>query len=146
MLSLSLTLIYAMFQACSDLCRGEYTPQSDNIKSLFSCSAYTAPTLACIAVGVGELTILFPVTDHSISASLEWADKDNKRYCDLSPQVWTLRAHPLPNTPALLRLPLWPPHPLGTFLALRRAISKSIQYFCIKTKNKKYWPTNAFCY
>ena len=40
--------------ACSDLCRGEYTLQTDNIKSLFSCSAYTAPTLACIAVGVGR--------------------------------------------------------------------------------------------
>ena len=40
--------------ACSDLCRGEYTVQTDNIKSLFSCSAYTAPTLACIAVGVGQ--------------------------------------------------------------------------------------------
>ena len=40
--------------ACSDLCRGEYTIQTDNIKSLFSCSAYTAPTLACIAVGVGK--------------------------------------------------------------------------------------------
>ena len=42
-------------QACSDLCRGEYTVQQDNIKSLFSCSAYTAPTLACIAVGVGNV-------------------------------------------------------------------------------------------
>ena len=44
-------------QACSDLCRGEYTVQQDNIKSLFSCSTYTAPTLACIAVGVGETQI-----------------------------------------------------------------------------------------
>ena len=43
--------------ACSDLCRGEYTVQTDNIKSLFSCSAYTAPTLACIAVGVGQTNL-----------------------------------------------------------------------------------------
>ena len=41
-------------QACSDLCRGEYTAQTDNIKSLFSCAVYTAPTLACIALGIGE--------------------------------------------------------------------------------------------
>ena len=41
-------------EVCSDLCRGEYTVQQDSIKSLFSCSAYTAPTLACIAVGVGK--------------------------------------------------------------------------------------------
>ena len=43
-------------QACSDLCRGEYTAQTDNIKSLFSCAVYTAPTLACIALGVGEFS------------------------------------------------------------------------------------------
>ena len=42
-------------EVCSDLCRGEYTVQQDNIKSLFSCSSYTAPTLACIAVGVGRV-------------------------------------------------------------------------------------------
>ena len=41
--------------ACSDLCRGQYTMATDSIKSLFSCAVWTAPTLACIAVGVGKL-------------------------------------------------------------------------------------------
>ena len=40
---------------CSDLCRGQYTMATDSIKSLFSCAVWTAPTLACIAVGVGKL-------------------------------------------------------------------------------------------
>lgn len=40
---------------CTDLCRGEYTEQTDKIKSLFSCSTYTAPTLACIAAGIETL-------------------------------------------------------------------------------------------
>eukprot|EP00090_Calanus_glacialis_P031499 TRINITY_DN5209_c0_g1_i1.p1 TRINITY_DN5209_c0_g1~~TRINITY_DN5209_c0_g1_i1.p1 ORF type:complete len:1460 (-),score=250.05 TRINITY_DN5209_c0_g1_i1:454-4833(-) len=40
---------------CTDLCRGEYTVQTDKIKSLFSCSSYTAPTLACIAAGIETL-------------------------------------------------------------------------------------------
>ena len=38
---------------CQDLCRGEYTVQTDNIKSRFSCAAHTPPTLACIAAGIG---------------------------------------------------------------------------------------------
>eukprot|EP00092_Neocalanus_flemingeri_P093803 GFUD01119242.1.p1 GENE.GFUD01119242.1~~GFUD01119242.1.p1 ORF type:complete len:1460 (+),score=180.34 GFUD01119242.1:219-4598(+) len=42
-------------EVCTDLCRGEYTVQTDNIKSMFSCSAYTAPTLACIAAGIETL-------------------------------------------------------------------------------------------
>ena len=42
---------------CTDLCRGEYTVQTDKIKSLFSCSSYTAPTLACIAAGIGKIKL-----------------------------------------------------------------------------------------
>ena len=61
----------AIPRACSDLCRGEYTLQTDNIKSLFSCSAYTAPTLACIAVGVGRTSttsLLLDRTSWEVSA------------------------------------------------------------------------------
>ena len=61
-------LIFSSLQACSDLCRGEYTAQSDKIKSLFSCAVWTAPTLACIAVGVGKnLDKCFHYQDVSIS-------------------------------------------------------------------------------
>ena len=44
-------------EVCTDLCRGEYTVQTDNIKTMFSCSSYTAPTLACIADGIGEIEV-----------------------------------------------------------------------------------------
>lgn len=37
---------------CQDVCRGEYTLITDNIKTHFSCSAYTEQTLACIVKGI----------------------------------------------------------------------------------------------
>ncbi|XKL66935.1 hypothetical protein PGB90_010355 [Kerria lacca] len=37
---------------CQDVCRGEYTMITDNIKTHFSCSAYTEQTLACIVEGI----------------------------------------------------------------------------------------------
>lgn len=39
---------------CQDVCRGEYTAITDNIKTHFSCSAYTEQTLACIVEGIGK--------------------------------------------------------------------------------------------
>lgn len=42
---------------CQDVCRGEYTMITDNIKTHFSCSAYTEQTLACIVEGIGKLLI-----------------------------------------------------------------------------------------
>ncbi|XP_060521519.1 Ig-like and fibronectin type-III domain-containing protein 2 isoform X2 [Cylas formicarius] len=37
---------------CQDVCRGEYTAITENIKTHFSCSAYTEQTLACIVEGI----------------------------------------------------------------------------------------------
>lgn len=37
---------------CQDVCRGEYTAITDNIKTHFSCSSYTEQTLACIVEGI----------------------------------------------------------------------------------------------
>ncbi|XP_045478484.1 Ig-like and fibronectin type-III domain-containing protein 2 [Harmonia axyridis] len=37
---------------CQDVCRGTYTEITDNIKTHFSCSAYTEQTLACIVEGI----------------------------------------------------------------------------------------------
>ncbi|XP_066261909.1 Ig-like and fibronectin type-III domain-containing protein 1 [Euwallacea similis] len=37
---------------CQDVCRGEYTAITQNIKTHFSCSAYTEQTLACIMEGI----------------------------------------------------------------------------------------------
>ncbi|KAK7792924.1 hypothetical protein R5R35_008001 [Gryllus longicercus] len=62
---------------CQDVCRGEYTVITDNIKTHFSCAAYTEPTLACIAEGVELLPSppedveAAPLTEHSLNVS--WA-------------------------------------------------------------------------
>ncbi|XP_050529397.1 Ig-like and fibronectin type-III domain-containing protein 1 isoform X2 [Daktulosphaira vitifoliae] len=37
---------------CQDVCQGEYTPITDNIKTMVSCSPYTEQTLACIVEGI----------------------------------------------------------------------------------------------
>jgi hypothetical protein len=55
--------------ACTDLCRGEYTLQTDNIKTMFSCSAHTAPTLACIAAGIETLPRYLPFFSSPSSSS-----------------------------------------------------------------------------
>lgn len=39
---------------CQDVCQGEYTPITDNIKTMVSCSPYTEQTLACIVDGIGN--------------------------------------------------------------------------------------------
>lgn len=44
---------------CQDVCRGEYTMITDNIKTHFSCSAYTEQTLTCIATGIGKFFCCF---------------------------------------------------------------------------------------
>lgn len=38
---------------CQDVCRGEFTPVTDNIKTHYSCAAYMEKTLACIVEGIG---------------------------------------------------------------------------------------------
>lgn len=40
---------------CQDICRGEYSIPTDDIRTHVSCSAYTEQTLACIAEGIGTL-------------------------------------------------------------------------------------------
>ncbi|KAL4707657.1 hypothetical protein ACJJTC_014696, partial [Scirpophaga incertulas] len=37
---------------CQDVCRGEFTPVTDNIKTHYSCAAYMEKTLACIVEGI----------------------------------------------------------------------------------------------
>ncbi|XP_068081772.1 Ig-like and fibronectin type-III domain-containing protein 2 [Anabrus simplex] len=60
---------------CQDVCRGEYTMITDNIKTHFSCSAYTEQTLACIAEGVEllpsppENVEVESLTEHSLRVS-----------------------------------------------------------------------------
>ncbi|RZF43428.1 hypothetical protein LSTR_LSTR001689 [Laodelphax striatellus] len=60
---------------CQDVCRGEYTMITDNIKTHFSCSAYTEQTLACIVEGIEILPSapldieVMPLTDKSLNIS-----------------------------------------------------------------------------
>ena len=42
---------------CQDMCVGEYTEQTDDVRTHLSCGAFTAPTLACISEGVGKIDI-----------------------------------------------------------------------------------------
>jgi len=51
-------------QACTPMCRGEAQLQTDNIKTMFSCSAYNEPILACVAAGIKTL----PKTPEDFSA------------------------------------------------------------------------------
>lgn len=39
---------------CQDMCSGEYTVQTDDVRSHLACGSFTAPTLACIAEGIGK--------------------------------------------------------------------------------------------
>lgn len=61
---------------CQDVCRGEYTVITDNIKTHFSCAAYTEQTLACIVEGIELLPSqpldvqVTPLTDKSFG--VEW--------------------------------------------------------------------------
>lgn len=56
---------------CQDVCRGEYTMITDNIKTHFSCSAYTEKTLSCIVEGIGKhnnLHLQDLISKHSFSS------------------------------------------------------------------------------
>ncbi|KOB66078.1 Ig-like and fibronectin type-III domain-containing protein C25G4.10, partial [Operophtera brumata] len=39
-------------EICQDVCRGEFTPVTDNIKTHYSCASYMEKTLACIVEGI----------------------------------------------------------------------------------------------
>ncbi|KAL1497939.1 hypothetical protein ABEB36_008819 [Hypothenemus hampei] len=62
---------------CRDVCRGEYTAITNNIKTHFSCSAYTGQTLACIVEGIELLPSapsnveVEPISEKSLK--VEWS-------------------------------------------------------------------------
>lgn len=39
---------------CQDVCKGQYTPITDHLRTHVSCAAHTEPALACISRGVSE--------------------------------------------------------------------------------------------
>ncbi|XP_046473967.1 Ig-like and fibronectin type-III domain-containing protein 2 isoform X1 [Neodiprion pinetum] len=68
---------------CQDVCRGDYTVITENVKTHFSCSAYTEKTLACIVEGIKLLpsppTLLNveSLTDKSLRVT--WSPPDANR-------------------------------------------------------------------
>ena len=60
---------------CQDMCRGEYTPFTDFLKSRVSCVAHTLPALKCILLGIQQLPsepqniIVEPLTEKSLQVS-----------------------------------------------------------------------------
>ncbi|CAB3371385.1 Hypothetical predicted protein [Cloeon dipterum] len=60
---------------CIDVCRGDYTPSTDKIKTHYSCDAYTERALACIAKGVEILPSVprfvrvEPLSEHTLQVS-----------------------------------------------------------------------------
>eukprot|EP00095_Tigriopus_kingsejongensis_P012676 maker-scaffold22_size673200-snap-gene-3.19 protein:Tk12676 transcript:maker-scaffold22_size673200-snap-gene-3.19-mRNA-1 annotation:"ig-like and fibronectin type-iii domain-containing protein" len=61
---------------CQDMCSGKYNQRTDSLKTHLSCSAFTAPTLACIAKGISILPgrpVELEATDlSSTSFTLKW--------------------------------------------------------------------------
>lgn len=83
---------------CQDVCRGEYTMITDNIKTHFSCSAYTEKTLACIVEGIEILpgqprdVEVDPLTDNSMGVSWNPPFENAATITDYIVNVTMLRA------------------------------------------------------
>lgn len=74
---------------CQDMCRGEYTPFTDLLKSRISCSAHTIPGLECILEGIQKIpsapSDVFVESPNEKSLQITWAPPENladtvKRY------------------------------------------------------------------
>ena len=58
------------------MCTGSYTIQTDDARSQISCAAYTAPTLVCIAEGVGKNFTILTATNFQISFPKLWLENE----------------------------------------------------------------------
>lgn len=82
---------------CQDVCQGEYTPITDNIKTMVSCSPYTEQTLACIVEGIGNKYLIILSTD-SESRQNEKNEKDAVKTDPAEPSsALTVMVHRLDN-------------------------------------------------
>ncbi|XP_017783380.1 PREDICTED: Ig-like and fibronectin type-III domain-containing protein 2 isoform X2 [Nicrophorus vespilloides] len=82
---------------CQDVCRGEYTAITDNIKTHFSCSAYTEQTLACIVEGIELLpnppqdVEVEALTEKSLRVSWAHPDANTETVTEYSINVTSLK-------------------------------------------------------
>ncbi|XP_057659770.1 Ig-like and fibronectin type-III domain-containing protein 1 isoform X1 [Diorhabda carinulata] len=88
---------------CQDVCRGEYTAITDNIKTHFSCSSYTEQTLACIVEGI-ELLPSPPqdveveaLTERSLRVSWSEPIANTETITEFSVNVTSLKSFDLRN-------------------------------------------------
>lgn len=83
---------------CQDVCRGDYTAITDNIKTHFSCSSYTEQTLACIVEGI-ELLPSPPqdveveaLTEKSLKVSWHLPESNTETVTQYIVNITTLRS------------------------------------------------------
>lgn len=66
---------------CTDICRGDYTPFTDYLKSRISCASYTIPALECILEGIQTLPSaprdVFAEPNDERSLKISWAAPEN---------------------------------------------------------------------
>jgi len=66
---------------CRDMCRGEYTPFTDYLKSRISCAAHTIPGLECILEGIQNIpsspAAVFVEALNEKSLQISWTEPEN---------------------------------------------------------------------
>ncbi|ODM96583.1 Ig-like and fibronectin type-III domain-containing protein C25G4.10 [Orchesella cincta] len=100
---------------CQDLCRGEYTVVTDNVKTHFSCPTYIERTLSCIADGI-EILPSQPLNVQAVAVSptainLTWAPPRENRHTvhEYVVNITTLRSFDAPFTGLVTGLQVRPP-------------------------------------
>ncbi|KAG5899209.1 hypothetical protein JTB14_034467 [Gonioctena quinquepunctata] len=83
---------------CQDVCKGEYTAITNNIKTHFSCSSYTEQTLACIVEGIEllpsppEIVEVEALTEKSIKVEWSWPVSNTETITAYDVNVTSLRS------------------------------------------------------
>lgn len=66
---------------CQDMCRGDYTPFTDYLKSRISCAAHTIPGLECILEGIqkipSEPAAVYVESPNEKSLQISWSPPEN---------------------------------------------------------------------
>ncbi|XP_045488804.1 Ig-like and fibronectin type-III domain-containing protein 2 isoform X1 [Pieris rapae] len=83
---------------CQDVCRGEFTPVTDNIKTHYSCASYMERTLACIVEGIELLPSppedveVEPISEKQLNVSWSPPTENTDTITEYVVNVTTLRS------------------------------------------------------
>ncbi|XP_074034870.1 Ig-like and fibronectin type-III domain-containing protein 2 isoform X1 [Leptinotarsa decemlineata] len=83
---------------CQDVCRGEYTAITDDIRTHFSCSSFTEQTLACIVEGIEllpsppEILEVEALTEKSIKVEWSWPVANTETITEYDVNVTSLKS------------------------------------------------------